>query len=99
VIPPGALVSVVVGSANADAAAFASPRAFQPERENVTRHVAFGRGVHTCVGAPLVRFSTAISIESLATRLPKLRLAADPGLLFEPSALMRKARQLHVEWT
>jgi len=98
-IPPGALVSVVVGSANADAEAFASPRTFQPDRENVTRHVAFGRGVHTCVGAPLARSSTAISIESLATRLPKLRLAADPGLVFEPSALMRKAMQLHVEWT
>jgi cytochrome P450 len=98
-IPEGDLVSLVIGSANADAAAFASPLDFEPGRANANRHVGFGRGVHSCVGAPFALLVAEIEIESLAARLPKLRLAADPGLVYEPSANMRKPQQLNVEWT
>jgi len=98
-IPPGDLISLAIGSANADAGTFACPRDFEPGRKNVNRHVAFGRGIHSCVGAPFARLVAEIEIGTLAARLPKLRLAADPGLFFEPSANMRKAKQLHVEWT
>jgi cytochrome P450 len=98
-IPPGELISVIIGSANADEHTFAAPRDFQLGRENINRHVAFGRGIHSCVGAPFARLVSEIAIGSLAVRLPRLRLAADPGVVFEPSANMRKARQLYVEWT
>jgi cytochrome P450 len=98
-IPEGDLISLVIGSANADAGAFASPLDFEPGRANATRHVALGRGVHSCVGAPFARLVAEIEIESLAARLPRLRLAADPGLVYEPSANMRKPQHLNVEWT
>jgi cytochrome P450 len=98
-IPEGDLISLVIGSANADAAAFASPLDFEPGRANANRHVALGRGVHSCVGAPFARLVAEIEIESLAARLPKLRLAADPGLVYEPSANMRKPHHLNVDWT
>jgi len=48
---------------------------------------------------PAAQIAEQITRESLAARLPKLRLAADPGLVYEPSANMRKAQHLNVEWT
>jgi cytochrome P450 len=51
------------------------------------------------VGAPFARLVAEIEIGLLAARLPKLHLAADPGLIYEPSANMRKPHHLNVEWT
>ena len=98
-IPAGARVSVVLGSANADDTAFEAPDVFRFDRPNVAQHLAFGRGIHTCVGAGIARLEGTVSLEVLAARLPKLRLAADDGFAFKPSATTRLAQQLYVEWT
>lgn len=97
-IPAGARLSVVLGSANTDDAVFDEAEEFQVGRANVTRHVAFGRGIHTCVGAPLARLEGRVALEVLADRLPRLRLAGDPGYLFKPSATQRMAQRLLVDW-
>jgi nocardicin N-oxygenase len=60
--------------------------------------VAFGRGIHTCVGAGIARLEGRISLEVIASRLPDMRLAADDGFMFKPSAIQRMARRLYVEW-
>jgi cytochrome P450 len=98
-ISAGERVSLVLASANADETAFQSPDVFQLDRPNVTKHVAFGRGIHTCVGAGIARLEGRISLRVLSSRLPKLRLAADDGYMFKPSAIQRMARRLYVEWT
>ena len=72
-IPKGELVLAVLASANRDEARFA-----HPERLNLTRdpnrHLAFGQGVHFCLGAPLARLEGQIAIRTLLRRLPELYL-------------------------
>jgi cytochrome P450 len=97
-IPAGARLSLVLGSANADETVFADPLAFDAERANSVQHLTFGRGPHTCVGAPIARLEARISLMALARRLPRLRLAADDELMFKPNATQRMAQRLLVEW-
>ncbi|MGI5129885.1 cytochrome P450 [Pseudonocardia sp. CA-107938] len=97
-IPAGARLSLVLGSANDDETVFPDPRTFDDSRANVTQHLTFGRGPHTCVGAPIARLEARIALMALARRLPRLRLAADDELMFKPNATQRMAQRLLVEW-
>jgi cytochrome P450 len=97
-IPAGSRLSLVLGSANDDETVFPEPREFQAERRNATQHLTFGRGPHTCVGAPIARLEARIALQMLAGRLPNLRLAADDELMFRPNATQRMAQRLLVEW-
>jgi cytochrome P450 len=97
-IRAGDRVSVVLASANAEDGVFPDARTFDPGRLNVTHHLAFGRGIHTCVGAGLARLEGRIALEVLPTRLPNLRLAAEDGFLIVASATQRSAQRLLVEW-
>ena len=60
--------------------------------------MTFGRGIHTCIGSGLARLEGRVSFETLATRLPNLRLAADDGFAYQPSAAARAVDRLNVEW-
>jgi cytochrome P450 len=97
-ISAGSRLSLVLSSANMDGAVFDSPQAFDPSRSNVTQHVAFGRGIHTCVGAGVGRMEAQIALDVLAFRLPELRLADDAGYSVRPSAIQRMASSLAVIW-
>jgi cytochrome P450 len=97
-IRAGERVSVVLASANAEDEVFPDGRTFKPDRPNVTHHLAFGRGVHTCVGAGLARLEGRIALDVLRARLPDLRLAAEDGFLIVASATQRSAQRLLVEW-
>jgi len=97
-MPAGARLSLVLPSANRDPAEFDAPANFRLDRANVGHHIAFGRGIHTCLGAGVARLESWITLDVLARRLPELRLAADDGLLFKPSATQRQAQRLYVEW-
>ena len=76
-IPAGSVVSVVLAAADRD-------HAYVPDadRLDITRahhgHLAFGHGVHFCLGAPLARLEGAIAIGSLLQRFPDLALACPP---------------------
>jgi cytochrome P450 len=63
------------------------------------RHVAFGHGIHYCLGAPLARLEGAIAINTLLRRLPDLRLAVNPDeLIWRPGQLIRGLQSLPVRF-
>jgi len=74
-IPEGAIVVAVLGAANRDPAHFPDPERLDvTRREN--RHIAFGFGIHFCLGAPLARVEGQIAIGTLLRRLPRMELAS-----------------------
>ena len=76
VIPHGATVQVLYGSANHDPRQFPGPEEFILGRPGIDRHVAFGRGTHFCLGAPLARLETRIALRTLGRRFPDLTPAS-----------------------
>ncbi len=76
-IRAGQKVAALLGAANRDPAVFADPDRFDAGRTPNT-HLAFGAGIHFCLGAPLARVELQSVVGSLAARLPELRLAAEP---------------------
>lgn len=72
----GQQVVVLLGAANRDPAQFAEPGQFDVGRAD-NRHVAFGGGIHHCLGAPLARLEAQVAIATMLRRLPELRLIDD----------------------
>ena len=79
-IPKGAMVMPFLGAANRDPAVFENPDVFDIERFP-NKHLGFGSGIHSCLGAPLARMETRIAIANLIKRNSNLRLAIDPSAL------------------
>ncbi len=76
-LPEGALVLGLLGSANRDERRFPDPDRFDVRRD-ATGHVAFGFGVHFCLGAPLARLEAKVVLESLFARTRSFRVAGAP---------------------
>lgn len=77
-VPKGALVLVMWASGNRDAARFEEPDELCPARGQVAKHqLAFGRGPHLCVGAPLARIEGQVGVRILLARLRNIRLVED----------------------
>ncbi|WIY05917.1 cytochrome P450 [Amycolatopsis mongoliensis] len=76
-VPAGSQAIVLIGAANRDPSAGPDPESFDPSRAP-GRHLAFGQGIHFCLGAPLARLEGRIVFRELARRLPELRAAGDP---------------------
>ncbi len=76
-------------AADRDVRQFSEPDRFDVGR-TPNKHVAFGQGIHVCLGAPLARLEAQIALEVLLEQLPELKLAADPEALpWRPSAQAR----------
>jgi cytochrome P450 len=73
----GDRIGLLLGAANRDPLAFAEPDRFD-RRRAPNPHVAFGAGIHFCVGAPLARLEMRIALTILQQRLPRLRLTRAP---------------------
>lgn len=77
-IPAESSVRVLIGSANHDERAFERPDELILDRAP-NPHLAFGQGIHVCLGAPLARIEIPIALERVLRRFPHLELAADPA--------------------
>jgi cytochrome P450 len=97
-VPAGQVVTVVLAAGNRDPGRYPSPDTFDIRRD--TRgHLAFGHGVHYCMGAPLARMEGRTAIASLLARCPDLRLDGPPTeLLWRPGPLMRGVDRLPVRF-
>jgi cytochrome P450 len=95
-VPQGSLVLAAIASANRDDAVFD-----RPDELDLTRspnpHLAFGKGAHYCLGAPLARLEAQVAVPALLRRAPNLR-RADPGapVAWRGSAIVRGLRSLPV---
>jgi cytochrome P450 len=74
-IPAGSTVMLLPGASNRDARKFVEPNEFHVDRRNVREHVAFGRGNHSCPGAPLARAEGQISINRILDRMTDIRVS------------------------
>ncbi|MFE0736150.1 cytochrome P450 [Streptomyces sp. NPDC058855] len=98
-IPAGDPVLVVLAAADRDPARFAEPDTLDLARRD-NQHLGYGHGIHYCLGAPLARLEGQVALATLLTRLPDLRLAADPAeLRWRGGLIMRGLRTLPVEFT
>ena len=98
-IPAGSHVVVWYAGGNRDPEVFPQPDDVDLDRDNIRRHIAFGRGRHHCVGAPLGRAEGVIAFEVLLERLPSWTIADDlGGEVFERSYLLHGHRHLWIRW-
>jgi cytochrome P450 len=93
VVEPGQKIAVLLGSANRDPAVFDEPDEFRVDR-SPNNHVAFGVGVHFCLGAPLARMELFESLTSLFATYPSLALAGEPES--RGTFVLRGYRSVHV---
>jgi len=105
-LTPGTVVLLLHGAAGRDARQFAEPGGFDIRRANSRHHLAFGRGIHTCPGAPLARAEAVFSIRRLLERTERIGLAAEhhgpPGDRrwdLNRSYKFRGHNHLHLEYT
>ncbi|MGW5659902.1 cytochrome P450 [Streptomyces sp. NPDC003758] len=94
VIPRGAEIAMLFGSANHDPAVFDAPERLDLTRED-NPHISFSAGIHYCIGAPLARIELAASMTALLEKAPTLRLAAEPER--KPNFVIRGLDGLRVE--
>ncbi|MFI8826175.1 cytochrome P450 [Streptomyces sp. NPDC053431] len=97
-IPVGGVVLVALASAARDPGRFPEPDRFDVRRDP-RGHLAFGHGIHYCLGAPLARLEGKTAVESLLRRFPRLELDPDGAPLdWLPGMLIRGTRRLPVVW-
>jgi len=97
-IPRGAHLELLYASGNRDEASFVEPDKFDLQRKDSSNHMAFGFGIHFCIGAPLARVEGRIALEVLLDRLFRMRLAPDQRLEHHPHFFLRGLKRLELEW-
>ncbi|MFF5703709.1 cytochrome P450 [Streptomyces sp. NPDC012794] len=98
VVPGNSTVLIAMADADRDPARFEDPDRFDIRR-GARGHIAFGHGLHYCLGAPLARMEGRIALRSLLERFPDLACDADEaGLRWVPGMLIRGVRELPVRW-
>jgi cytochrome P450 len=94
-IRPGDRVFLALAGANRDPEHFADPDVVDVTRYP-NRHVAFGRGIHACIGAQLARLEMRYALDAIVHRLPELRLQEGAAIEHHASLAARALKGLHV---
>jgi cytochrome P450 len=97
-IPKGANVLLVMGSANRDENVFDQPDAFDIGRENARSHLAFGYGIHFCLGNMLAKLQARVALEEITKNVPTLRLKPETEISFGENLSFRVPTAVPVEW-
>ena len=105
-IKAGTVIMLCLGAANRDPRKFETPNEFRLDRKNVREHIAFGRGIHTCAGAPLARVEGRVTINRLLDRTRDIAIstakhgpAGARQYRYTPTFLLRGLSELHIEFT
>ncbi len=96
-LPRGTTVVALLGAANRDPAIFPHPDRLDLRRANANHHLAFGRGIHFCLGSPLARLEAEVALPMLLERLPRLALDTDRPE-WRPNSTIRSLRALPVRF-
>jgi cytochrome P450 len=97
-IPKGAMVQLRYAAANRDPAKYPDPDRFDIERTNARSHLAFGKGIHMCVGNMLSRKEMAVAYSELLTRLTDFRVADGHVPSWPPNMLLRGLTTLPISF-
>ena len=95
-IPAGSKLMMCFASAARDPEHFSDPDAFLVDRADAELHMAFGKGPHYCLGAPLARLEMRIVLELLTERTPDMELVPGQTIEYSPNALFRGPKALLV---
>jgi cytochrome P450 len=95
----GDRIVIVFSSANRDEALYSDPDSFDPDRENLRDHLAFGKGIHFCLGANLSRLEGKVALEELSRRLETISLPDSNTFEYYPSFMLRGLTKLDLEFT
>jgi cytochrome P450 len=96
-IPKGATVNARYAAANRDPRHFENPDALDVERKNAATHLAFGTGVHHCLGAPLARRELHWAFSALLERVTDIRLTpGENDLAIAPNYCLRALKRLNI---
>ena len=105
-IAAGTTMMLLPGACNRDPSKFEEPDEFRIDRPNLREHVAFGRGSHSCPGAPLARAEGRISLNRILDRMADIEISeASHGpagarrYQYEPTFILRGMTELHLEFT
>lgn len=105
-IPAGTTVMVQYGAANRDPRVFENPDTFDLDRPNARRHIAFGRGIHSCIGAPLARAEAKAVIQRILKNTSNIEIdetrhgaPGDRHYTYVPTYILRGLTELHLRVT
>jgi len=104
-VPAGSALMLLLPAADRDPRRFDCPETFDLNRPNAREHLAFGRGIHSCPGAPLVRHEGRITVQRMLDRLDDIRISDahhgptdDRRFEYTPTYILRGVEALHLEF-
>ena len=92
-VAKGDTMMLLLAAAQRDSAEYEHPDEFNPDRKSF-QHLAFGRGMHYCLGAPLARLEAGVALSAVTARFPDARLDGDPQ--YKPNVTLRGLSKLPV---
>jgi cytochrome P450 len=96
-LPAGAKLFLWLAATGRDASVFPEPETFDLRRADASKTLAFGKGIHYCLGAALGKLEAQLALEALMHRFPRLRLVEGQALAFHPNISFRGPQALWVQ--
>ncbi len=105
-VAAGTVVMLALGAMSRDPRKFADPNEFRLDRKSIQLQLGFGKGVHTCIGAPLARAEAKLALEHILARMVDIRInearhgpAGSRHYDYEPNYTQRALQNIHVDFS